>query len=105
MMGAHLQEPPIILPVLADEDRLHRSFHIIVDAARAGAFKNGEGPLVGVEHHLLRLAGAGADKLHHAAVAETDVRDLHDRRHLINHNGLMAPVELVGLAGAKISRT
>ena len=36
----------------------------------------------GVEHHLLRLAGIGADK-HHAAVAETDVRGLHDRRHRI----------------------
>src|SRR3984893_9693754 len=79
MMGAHLQEPPIILPVLADEDRLHRGLHIIIDATCAGAFKKGEGPLVGVEHHLLRLAGIGADK-HHAAVAETDVRDLHDRR-------------------------
>src|SRR4029077_20650745 len=48
MMGAHLQEPPIILPVLADEDRLHRGLHIIIDATCAGAFKKGEGPLVGV---------------------------------------------------------
>src|SRR3984893_10222136 len=46
MMGAHLQEPPIILPVLADEDRLHRGLHIIIDATCAGAFKKGEGPLV-----------------------------------------------------------
>ena len=29
--------------------------------------------------------------------AATDVRGLHDRRHPVNHDDLMAPVELVSL--------
>ena len=59
MVAAHLQEAPIILTVLADEDRLHRRLHVVVDAARAGAFEEREGALVRVEHHLLRLARIG----------------------------------------------
>ena len=56
-----------------------------------------EGPIMCVEHHLLRLARIGPDK-HHAAMAETDVRDLHGRRHAIHHDDLVAPVKLVGVA-------
>ena len=85
------------------EDVTARGLHIIIDATCAGAFKKGEGPLVGVEHHLLRLAGIGADK-HHAAVAETDVRDLHDRRHAVHHDDLVAPIELVSFARRKRQR-
>ena len=84
-------------PVLADEDRLHRRLHVVVDAAPAGALEKGERPLVGVEHHLLRLARIGAHE-HHPAVAEADMGDLHRRRHAVQHDDLMAPVELVGLA-------
>src|SRR5208282_6069766 len=68
MVRAHLEEAAIVLPILADEDRLHRRLHVVVDAARAGAPEEREGPLVGVEHHLLRLAWIGARE-HHAAVA------------------------------------
>src|SRR5271166_5462430 len=32
------------------------------------------------------------------AVAKADVRDLHDRRHPVHHDDLVAPVELIGLA-------
>src|SRR5579883_1386872 len=35
VMPAHLQEAAIVEPVLADEDRLHRRLHVVVDAARA----------------------------------------------------------------------
>ncbi len=47
VMRAHLEETAIVLPVLAEEDRLHRRLHVVVDAAkirisvirsRAGAF-------------------------------------------------------------------
>src|SRR5271166_5662754 len=31
-------------------------------------------------------------------LAKPDVRDLHDRRHPVHHNDLVAPVELIGLA-------
>src|SRR5271157_4156263 len=97
MMRAHLEEAAIVLAILTDEDRLYRRLHVVVDAAPAGALEKGERPLVGVEHHLLGLARIGPHK-HHAAVAETDMRDLHGRRHPVHHNNLMAPVELISLA-------
>jgi len=103
MMRAHLEKAAIVLAVLADEDRLHRRLHIVVHAARTRAFEERERPFVGVEHHLLRLARIGADE-HHAAVAEADVRDLHDRRHPVHHDDLVAPVELVGLARRECQR-
>ena len=103
MMRAHLKEAAIVLAILADEDRLHRRLHVVVDAARAGAPEERERPLVGVENHLLRLARIGAHE-HHAAVAKADVRDLHRRRHAVHHNDLVAPVELVGLARRKRQR-
>ena len=103
VMRAHLEEAAIVLPVLADEDRLHRRLHVVVDAARAGALEERERPLVRVEHHLLRLARIGAHE-HHPAVAETDVRDLHRRRHAVQHDDLVAPVELVGLARRESQR-
>ena len=80
VMRAHLEEAAIVLAVLADEDRLHRRLHVVVDAACAGALEERERALVGVEHHLLRLARVGAHE-HHPAVAEPNVRDLHRRRH------------------------
>ena len=53
IVAAHLQEAPVVGPLLADEDRLHRRLHVVVDAARAGALEEGERPVMGVEHHLL----------------------------------------------------
>ena len=103
MMRAHLEEAAIVLPVLADEDRLHRRLHVVVDAARAGAAEEREGAVVRVEHHLLGLARIGAHE-HHPAVAEAHVRDLHRHRHAVQHDDLVAPVELVGLARRKAQR-
>jgi hypothetical protein len=103
MVRAHLAEAAIVLPILADEDRLHRSFHVVVDAAPAGAPEEGKRPLMGVENHLLGLARIGAHQ-HHAAMAEANVRDLHGRRHPVHHDDLVAPIELVGLARRKRQR-
>ena len=103
VMRAHLEEAAIVLAVLADEDRLHRRLHVVVDAALAGALEERERPVVGVEHHLLRLPRIGAHE-HHPAVAEPDVGDLHRRRHAVQHDDLMAPVELVGLARRESQR-
>ena len=72
MMRAHLEKAAIVLAVLADEDRLHRRLHVVVHAAPTGAFEESERPLVGVEHHLLRLARIGANE-HHAAVADAQM--------------------------------
>src|SRR3954452_18230429 len=68
-MGAHLQKATVVLTVLADEDRLHRGFHVVVDAPCAGALEEGEAALVRVEHHLLRLARIGPHE-HHPAMAQ-----------------------------------
>lgn len=88
-MATHLQEAAIVLAVLANKDRFHRRLHVVLDAARAGAAEEGKGPVMGVEHHLLRLARIGPDE-HHAAVAEPDMGDLHGHRHAVDQDDLMA---------------
>jgi hypothetical protein len=87
----------VVGPLLANEDRVDRRLHVVVDPARAGALEEGEGPVVGVEHHLLRLARVRTDE-QHPAVAEPDMRDLHRHRRAGDQHNLVAPVELVGLA-------
>jgi hypothetical protein len=103
MMRAHLQEAAIVLAILTDEDRLHRRLHVVVDAAPTGAFEECERSVVRVEHHLLRLARVGAHE-HHPAVAQAEMRDLHDRRPPVHHNDLVAPVELISFARRKRQR-
>src|SRR5208282_5983746 len=39
IMAAHLQEAAIVEAMLADEDRLHRRLHVVVDTALAGALE------------------------------------------------------------------
>jgi hypothetical protein len=102
-MCAHLQKAAVVLTILADEDRLHRGLHVVVDAARAGALEERERALVRVEHHLLRLARIRAHE-HHPAVAQPRVRDLHGHRHAVQQDDLVTPVELVGFARRKRQR-
>src|SRR5947209_15562327 len=80
VVAAHLQEAAIVEALLADEDRLYRRLHVVVDAAPASALEQGEGPVVGVEYHLLRLARIDPHE-HHAAVTKTYMGGLHDHRH------------------------
>src|SRR5260221_1311882 len=94
-MAAHLHEATIVETPFADEDRLHRSLHIVVDATSAGALEQGERPVVGVKHHLLSLARITPHK-QHPAVTEPYMGSLHDHRHAIQQNHLVAPVELEG---------
>jgi len=56
-----------------------------------------------IEDHLLGLARIGTHKWH-ASVAEADVSDLDGDRCAIEHNDLMAPIELVGFARSKAQR-
>ena len=102
-MAAHLQEPAIIGPLAADKDRVHRSFHVVVDAARAGALEERKALVVRVKHHLLRLARVGAGE-QHPAVAQPQVRDFHRDRRAVDQHDLMAPVEPVRLARRKAQR-
>ena len=90
VVAAHLQEAAIVETSLADEDRLHRRLHVVVDAAPACTLEQGKGPVVGVEHHLLRLARIGAHE-QHPAVTEPDMGGLHDHRHAAQQDDLVAP--------------
>ena len=100
VMVAHLQEAAVELAFLAQEHCVHRGGHVVVNPARADAAEEGERPCMGVEHHLLRLAGVGTHE-QHPAMAQPQMRDLHRRRHAGQHHDLMAPVELVS-CGATI---
>lgn len=102
-MATHLQEAAVILPLLADEDRLDRRLHIIIDAARAGSAEEGKRLVVGIEDHFLRLARI-SPHIHHPAMAEPDMDNLYRRRHAIEHDDLVAPVKLVNLARRIIER-
>jgi hypothetical protein len=103
VVAAHLQEAPIVGALAADEDRLHRGLHVVVDPARAGPLEEGERPVVSVEHHLLGLARIGPYE-QHARVAEPDMGDLHRHRRAVDQHDLVAPVELVGLARIEAQR-
>ena len=56
VMRAHLQKPLVVPSLLADEHRVHRRLHVVVDAALADPAKEPKRPLVRIEHHLLALA-------------------------------------------------
>src|SRR5438309_7157198 len=102
-MAAHLHEAAIVETTLTDEDCLYRSLHIVVDAAHAGALEQSECPVVGIEHHLLRLARIAPHK-QHPAVAEPDMGGLHNHRYAIELDDFMAPVELIGFSRRKAQR-
>jgi hypothetical protein len=97
VMRAHRQKAPVEAPLLADEHRIDRRGHVVVDAAPAHPAKQAEGVVVRVEHHLLALARIGPHQ-EHPAVAEPDVRHLDRGGHPAEHHNLMRPVELIGLA-------
>jgi hypothetical protein len=65
--------------------------------------EQGKGPVVGVEHHLLRLTGIGPHE-QHAAMTEPDMGDLHDHRDTAQQDDLVAPVELEGFPRRKTQR-
>ncbi|MNI29735.1 hypothetical protein D3C73_835580 [compost metagenome] len=103
IVTAHLHEAAIVEPFLADKHGLHRRLHVVIDAARAGAVEEGESLVMRVKHHLLALTHIGPRE-HHPTVAEPDMGDLHGRRHPVDQDDLVAPVELIGLAGCIVER-
>src|SRR3974390_3074166 len=100
VMAAHLLESAIVETILADKDRLHRGLHVVVNTASAGALEQSKRPVVGVEHHLLRLARISSHE-QHAAVTEPDMGGLYDHRRAIQQNDFVAPVELIGFSRRK----
>src|ERR1700733_13129004 len=103
IMAAHLQEAAIVETAFADEDRLHRRLHVVVDAAPAGPLEQRKRPVVGVKNHLLRLARIGPNK-QHPTVAKPDMRRLHDHRGPAQQDYFVAPVKLVGFSRRKAQR-
>jgi len=73
------------------------------DAGVQPTGSQGERPVVGVEHHLLRLPRIGPHE-QHAAVTEPDMGSLHHHRGAAQQDDLVAPVELVGFAWRKTQR-
>lgn len=103
VVAAHLQEAPVEHSLAPDEHAVHRGAHVVVDAALAGAVKEGERAVMRVKHHLLHLARVGAHE-RHPAVAQPDLRHVHQHRGATNLHGLLRPVELVGLAQREAQR-
>jgi hypothetical protein len=68
------------------------SFHVVgldrrgaIVSASAGPPERGEGPVVGIERHLLRPVRVDPHE-HHAAVTEPDMGRLHDDRHPVRQD-------------------
>src|SRR6056297_2325323 len=96
-MPAHLLEPAIVGAILANEDRVDRGLHVVIDPTRTGTAEEGECLVVGVKHHLLSLPRVSPHE-DHPAVAEADMGHLDRGRHPVDDRDLMAPVELEGFA-------
>src|ERR1700738_4534900 len=103
VVAAHPQKAAVVLTVLADEDAINCRLHVVVDAARAGPLEEGEGAVVGIEHHLLGLARIGAHE-QHSAMTQPEVRHLDGDRCAVDQYDLVAPVELVGFARREAQR-
>src|SRR5215212_10534920 len=102
-MAAHLQKATVIGALAPDEDCLHGSAHIVVDAALARALEESERPVMGIEDHLLALARIGAYE-RHARVAQPHMSDLDHHGRAVDQDDLVAPVELIGLARCEDKR-
>ena len=88
---------------LSDRKLSDRSHPKHIAHVQAAALHKALRPVVGVEHHLLRLARISPHK-QHPAVAEPYMGGLHDHRHAIEQDDLMAPVKLVGFSRRKAQR-
>ena len=102
-MRAHLLEAAVVVPLLAGEDRVHRRLHVVVDAPPADPAEEAEGALVRLKDHLLTFAREDLNQTH-PAVAEPHLCRLHPGRRPRQTRVLVAPVELVGLAGVEAQR-
>ena len=90
-------------PALALLDLVHRSLHVVVDAASGHAAQGGEAAGVGIEQHLVALARVG-HKPERPAGAQLHVRDLRAVVDAADHQTFLAPVELERLAQLEAQR-
>ncbi len=96
-MRAHLGKAAVELAFLADEHGVDGGLHVVVDAALAGPTPEGEGPRMGVEHHLLGLARISPN-VGHAAVAKPDLRYLGLEGDAVEDDPFFRPIELISFS-------
>ena len=89
--AGNLLKAPVIGSILANKNRVYRRLHIVIDTPRTGPAEKGERFIMGVKHHLLRLARIGPNK-RHPAVAEANMRHLDRRGRAIDQDNFLAPV-------------
>lgn len=96
-MAGQRQEAPVELAFLANIEAVHDGFGVVVNHALRHAAEEGEGAGVRVEQHFLRFARIG----HHkqlAAMAQPEMSQFDGLRHTAQHDVLVAPVKLAGIA-------
>ena len=128
IVAAHLQEVAVGMPLLADEDRLDRRLRSAWPRTDGGQASLSQIPRVqvplkkakarscaskieaiaapSVRARWLRLPALAhvGPREHHLAVATPHMGNLHRHRDARDHHDLVAPVELVGLAGRVVER-
>ena len=96
-MSAHDSEAGIDDPALALVDLVHRRFHVVVNAPARHAAQRRKRTCMGIEQHLMTLAGIG-NQPERPAGAQLQVRHLHASVDAADDQAFFAPVELEGLS-------
>jgi hypothetical protein len=96
-------EAAIEVPFLAHQNGIDYRLQIVVNHPLGHATKEGKGPVVGIEHHLLRFAGIADDK-HLPAIRQPEVGHLDAQRHTTDLHVFLAPVKLASITGCKHQR-
>ena len=102
-MGAHHGEAGVDDPPLALADLVHRSLHVVVDAAPGNPAQSDERAGVGIEQHFVTLAGIG-NQPEGPAGAQLQVGHLQAPVDAADHQPLFAPVKLERLAHLEAER-
>ena len=91
VVRAHRAEELVDVARLALADLVHGGLHVVVDAPAGHTAERREGTRVGVEQHLVALAGVGHQP-EGAAGAQLEMRHLQALVHAADDYGLFAPV-------------
>ena len=103
VVRTHGQEARIDHPAFTLADLVHGRLHVVIDAPARHPAEGGEAARVGVEQHLVALAGIGHQP-EGTAGAQFDLRHLQAPVHATDHQRLLAPVKLERLAQCKGER-
>jgi hypothetical protein len=89
------------LALLAASNLVHRSLHVVVDAALGNAAEGHKRVVMRIKQHLMRLRQIGPHEVR-TAVAELEVGDLQLGADAVDLDPVLAPVELEGFAGREL---